>query len=398
MANESDNEGTLLWVGGEGSASRALVEAATHEFKLAVRFCAPAELFEAIRSARCELVGLELDADPRTGLALLAEIHQRMPRLTLLAAADDASVAVIRAALDAGASDVLTLPLARAELHKALIKFTQARARTPTARNLIGDVITVCGARGGLGVTTIAVNLAVRLASLTGAEVALVDLDLQRGDVAAFLNLTPHQSLAAVAGARGEVDDIFLHSTMTRHASGVFVLPAPLQIEEADLIGHDEVNLVLGLLRSQFRYTVVDTARTITGATLAAFEHADRIFVLSDLSVPGVRAARRAVELLTRLNNANQRVELLVTHSVPGPVEVKDAARTIGQEPFLVIPRDEVSAGRAMNAGAPLDGAAQTGLARAVNELAVKLTGVGSAPRARRGHLLRRMFVKDAAA
>jgi pilus assembly protein CpaE len=96
-----------------------------------------------------------------------------------------------------------------------------------------GEIITVYGARGGLGATTLAVNLAVQLAAVTKARVALADLDLQRGDVAAFLNVTPQQSLAAIAGASGEVDDLFLHHTLTRHPSGVAVLPAPTRIIEA---------------------------------------------------------------------------------------------------------------------------------------------------------------------
>src|SRR6185503_19698357 len=100
-----------------------------------------------------------------------------------------------------------------------------------TSRAAVGEVIAVCGARGGLGVTTMAVNLAVRLAGLAQGDVGLVDLDLQRGDVAAFLNLTPSQSIAAIPAARGDVDEIFLHGILTRHTSGVFILPAPSQIE-----------------------------------------------------------------------------------------------------------------------------------------------------------------------
>ncbi len=80
---------------------------------------------------------------------------------------------------------------------------------------------------------------------------ALVDLDLQRGDVAAFMNLTPHNSLANLAAAPGEIDDVFLASTLTRHPNGVFVLPAPTEIEDADSVGHDEIKLALELLRAR---------------------------------------------------------------------------------------------------------------------------------------------------
>src|SRR5207249_3743098 len=107
-----------------------------------------------------------------------------------------------------------------------------------------------------------------------------------------------------------------------------------------DLIGHDEATIALGLLRSRFRFTVVDTARTLTSATLAAFAHSDRILVLTDLSVPAVRSARRTLEVLARLKTAAQRVELLVAQTAPGAVGIGDAVRAIGQEPFFSIPRD----------------------------------------------------------
>ncbi len=198
-------------------------------------------------------------------------------------------------------------------------------------------------------------NLAVRIGSVADASVALVDLDLQRGDVAAFLNLTPLQSIATISAARSEVDEIFLHGTMTRHPSGVHVLPAPVQIEEADIVSQEDVVLVLDLLRTQFRYAVVDTPRTINGPCLAALENADRVLVLTDLSVPGVRAAQRTVELFARLSVPSTRVELLVTDSAGGPVALKDAVRAIGKEPLLIIPRDESAAREAMNAGAPVE-------------------------------------------
>src|SRR5262249_57801309 len=153
--------------------------------------------------------------------------------------------------------------------------------------------------------------------AVTGAEVALVDRDLQRGDVAAFMTLTPHTSLANLAAAPGEIDDVFLASPLTRHPNGVFVLPAPTEIEDADSVGHDEIKLALDLLRARFRYTVVDTARTITGATIAAIEASQRILLLSDLSVPGIRSARRTADLLARLGIPAHRVPRALTEPPP---------------------------------------------------------------------------------
>lgn len=391
-SRDSGQRGVLLWVTAEPSAeSRELVTAVAREFGRTARFCSHEEMAAVVSAGGVDVVGLELGSQPETASALLEDFRRRMPRVTLFAASANGSVAMIRAALSAGASDFLSLPLGRSELHKALIKFAETPVQPRSATPVIGDVITIYGARGGLGATTIAVNLAVRIASLTGENAALVDLDLQRGDIAAFLNLAPAHSLAALAAAPGEVDELFLYGMLTRHPSGVFVLPAPDDVEEADGISGAQVSVALRLLRSRFRYTIVDTARSLTDATLAAFEQTERLLVLTDLSVPGVRAARRVLELLRRLETPIDRVEILVTEAVPGPVKMEDAARALGKEPFAIVAGDREWAGQAMNAGAPLNGVRESALAASMTELAAKLTGVAP-PQAGSGGLLGRLF------
>ena len=359
-----------------------------------MRFCTYKELLDLLHSERCHVACIEFGPDGHPGLALLKSVVERMPRLTTVVASNDTSVSMIRTALEAGAADFLSLPLNPLELNKALIKLAQTALKGPSARGqTAGSIITVCAARGGLGATTLAVNLAFSLTTLTRADVALVDLDLQRGDVAAFLNLTPLNSIATIAEAKGAVDEIFLAGTLTRHPRGVFVLPAPTQVEEADAVGHDHVEMALQLLRSQFSHTVVDTARTVNSAMLAAFEQADHILILTDLSVPGVRAARRMIELLLRLNVSAQLIQPVFSHVIPGPVSPQDAVRAIGKEPLLVIPRDDAAASGAMNDGTPLNGK-QSALSFAIAELAAKLTG--TAPPSRPKGLLQRVFSKEA--
>lgn len=388
------SKGTVIWAADVvDAANRELLEATAGEVGLAVRYCTLPELRSSARDGREPLIGIEAGADSAPGLALVAEMHRLLPRATIFLASDDGSVDFIRAALGAGASDVLSLPLQPTELHKVLLRSIQARPRKPMSSEPVGEVITVCGARGGLGATTVVVNLAFKLAALTGREIALVDLDLQRGDVAAFLDLKPVHSLANLATAPAAIDQTFLAGTLTRHSSGVFVLAAPTEIEEADSVGHEEVKVALGLLRARFRYTVVDTSRTVTGAMLAAFEASRRILLLSDLSVPGVRAARRTVELLVQLGVPAEHVELVVSEAVAGPVSLEDATRAIGKRPFLVIPRDQPSAVEAMNRGVPLNGQ-PTKLALAMGELAARVAGIAAPEKPKPGQLIRRLFAR----
>lgn len=381
--------GILLWVSPETTASSEVVKAAGQDFELEVRFCTYPELVDELHHGLPRLAGIEFGTKPEQSVALLKQLHARSPRTLTFAASADSSLSLIRTALKAGANDFLSLPLDRRELDKVLIKLTQPGFERQTATTM-GEVITICGARGGLGSTTLAVNLAVRLAG-PESRVALMDLDLQRGDVAAFLNLTPTQSLEALANARGDIDELFLQDVMTRHSSGVFVLPAPSLIEEADAVGHLEIEAALKVLRSHFAYTIIDTARTITSAALAAFEASDRIFILMDLSVPGVRAVRRLVDLLGRLNIGTERFDVLLTSMVPRAVSLADAVRAIGKPPLITIPNDAVLANRIMNAGTPLNGTADSSLRTCINALAAKLTGVTEQAAGRRS-IVQRIF------
>lgn len=366
--------GTLLWAAAEPSGYRDLVEETAEEFRLVVRFCAHEELFDQIRAQQWDVVCVALDGEPGRGLALLKELAGRMSALPILAAAPDASIETIRAAVEAGAADVLTLPLTHQDLYRALLRILRAGVES-SLKQQAGEVIAVCGARGGLGVTTLAVSLATQLAALARAKVSLVDLDLQRGDVAAYLNLVSGGSLATVATATGDVDELFLLGALTRHPAGVFVLTSPPEIEDGDAVGHDDVVLALKLLRGQFRYTVIDTARMFTGASLAAFEQADRVLLVTDLSVPSIRAAKRTIDLLDRVNVSAPRIELVVTESRPGGVSLDAVSHALGKQPIAMLPRDEAAATTAMNEGTLLTDRPNP-LATAIGILAAKLAGI----------------------
>lgn len=387
---------TLLWVAARARADVEQVETAARELGIRVRTCTHQDVTDVVRVGRFNIVGLELGDDSQRGLGLLHDLAERLPQAAIFVASADSNVATMRAAMEAGASDFLTLPLNPLDLSRVLIRSSQESTTKATSRATAGEVVTLYGCRGGLGCTTLAVNLAVYLRKLVQGEVALVDLDLQRGDVAAFLNLTPSQSIAALADAR-EIDEIFLHSAMTRHGTGLFVLAAPEKVEEAESVGHSEVTAAFRLLRSQYRYTVVDTPRTVTPAVVSAFEQSDHLLLLTDLTVPGVRSARRAMDLLQKLEIPMHTVQLVVTQSTPGAVELADAARTIGKDPYLVVPNDQTAANQAMNTGAPLNGK-QGALSGALTELAGKITGGAAAPARRRGGLFRRIFTREARA
>ena len=125
---------------------------------------------------------------------------------------------------------------------------------------------------------------------------------------------------------------------------------------------------------------------------------ADTVLLLTDRSVPGVRAAQRTVALLERLDVQLSQMRLLFADAHPGPVSAEDAERTIGLRPYLTLPKDDAAAADAMNTGTPLNGTRAAGLAAAIADLAGKLAGTESGARKRSGGLFRRFFTREARA
>jgi pilus assembly protein CpaE len=389
MPQTTQKPGQILWVTADVRPEhRELIQATGRAFHMEVHFCSHDEISDLTAARRWRVMGIEVGTN-KDDLQRVQTLHQKLPQLTIFVASADQSIEAMRTALDAGATDFLSLPVSPAELGKAFLKYNQ-RAAAASTSDVSGEIISIYGARGGLGTTTLAVNLAVKIASLTESKVGIIDLDLQRGDVGTFLNLTTTQSLASMAAATTDIDQMFLESVLTRHPSGVHVLAAPNDLEEADLVSREHVVTAIELLRGQFRYSVVDTPRMLTDATLAAFENSDRILLLTDLSIPGIRAGQRTVDLLTRVDIPADRVELLLTTPAKSEVKIEDATRAIGRTPFIMIPRDDQSATEAMNAGAPLNGTRDSVLSQVVLELASKLTGAG--PQKHSGPLLRRLL------
>ncbi|PLW72864.1 septum formation initiator, partial [Streptomyces sp. DJ] len=178
-----------------------------------------------------------------------------------------------------------------------------------------GTLVTVTGAKGGVGTTVTAVQLALA-ARASGRSVALVDMDLQAGDVASYLDVQFRRSVADLA----EITDIsprVLQDAMFSHATGVFLLLAPAEGERGEEVGDRAARQVIGALRSRFEVVVVDCGSQMNGANAVAVETADTALLVTTPDVVAVRAAKRMVRLWDRLQirKAEDTVVVVNRHS-----------------------------------------------------------------------------------
>ncbi len=219
---------------------------------------------------------------------------------------------------------------------------------------LHGRQITVFSPKGGVGKTTLAVNLALALASHSKKRVCLVDLDLGFGDVAITLQLFPIRTLADAVPMESGLDIGSLETLLTSHKGGLFTLVAPVQPDAKDSISASLIGKVLRLLKSNFDYVVIDTSPSFDAHVLQAIDETDELLLVTTLDVPTLKNVKIAVETLDLLNFPKSQRRLILNRAdekvglSPGEVEI-----TLGMKISAAIPMSPQVA-NATNSGDPI--------------------------------------------
>ncbi|WP_405830112.1 CpaE family protein [Streptomyces sp. NBC_01176] len=245
---------------------------------------------------------------PVPALDLIRDLVLRFPAVGVVLITADASTGVLTAAMDSGARGIIGLPLgydALAERVQAAAGWSLGMRRhlgsgTPELyTGPGGTVVTVTGAKGGVGTTVTAVQLALA-SKASGRDVALVDLDLQSGDVASYLDVQFRRSVADLAGI-SDINPRVLQDAVYLHDSGVGLLLAPAEGERGEEVTDRVTRQVLSALRSRHDVVIVDCGSQMNSATAAAVEMADQALLLVTPDVVAVRAAKRMVRMWDRL-------------------------------------------------------------------------------------------------
>ncbi len=271
--------------------------------------------------------------------------------------AEELSTEFLQLALRAGVRDVLTPPKEAAEVVEAVERVAESLGGALVASTLRqggerGRLITVMSTKGGAGKTVVATNLAVLLAQASNGPVALVDADLQFGDVALMLGLAPVSTVVDVLSVIRRLDAVALQELLLRHEpSGLLVLPAPIEPAFADQITAADLTRIVTVLRSFCEYVVVDTPSWFTDAVLAMLEECDDILLIAALELPSIKNAKLALQTLRVLNIAVSKVKLVLNRAnSKAKLDVKEVERTLGLKVEAPIVSD-VAVPRAVNEG-----------------------------------------------
>lgn len=280
-----------------------------------------------------------INGNEDAALGFLQSQSQHSPRPSLLALLSARSPGLMKRALRAGADEILFMPLDPGEATRALLKVSEARWRTERREG--GAVISVTSLVGGVGVTSIAANLGLALQSLH-QRVALIDLDLQTGGLAVFLNLEPEVTIMPLVRLEHKLDSIQLESALTKHPSGAYLLAAPKRIEESELVSDLTVGTVLDLIRQLFDYVIVDCGDHVDENAVAAWERSEHLFYVLNQSVAAARCAWRFIDLFERLGLTSLEPSFILNRYSPShPLTEKAIESTLAKSIGAKIPNDE---------------------------------------------------------
>src|SRR6202521_74226 len=280
-----------------------------------------------------------VNGNEELALNFLQTQAQHSPRPILLAVLSARSAGLMKRALRSGADEILFLPLDPGEATRALLKLSEARWRTERREG--GVIISVMSMVGGVGVTSLAANLALALQSLH-QRVALLDLDLQTGGRAVFLNLDPEVTIMPLVRLDRKLDSIQLESALTKHSSGVYLLAAPKRIEEGELVSDITVGTVLDLTRQLFDFVIVDCGHHVDENAVAAWERSEHLFYVLDQSIAAARCAWRFIDLFERLGLTTLEPRYILDRYNPAhPLTEKAIEATLGKSIYARIPADD---------------------------------------------------------
>lgn len=298
--------------------------------------------------------------------------------------AEELTTNLLQQALRAGVKDVLASPADDAQLNEAISRVVGALASgSPTASQVghsepyldddgeLGQVVTVFSTKGGAGKSVIATNLSVALAGRSERPVCLIDADLQFGDIAVMLKLSPQHTIVDAVSSLDRLDASLLQNLLVVHeTSGLLILPAPLEPAFADQIGAAEMIQIVEVLRRFCSHVIVDTPAYFNDVVLGMIEISDEVLLVAGMDIPNIKNVKIGLQTLRLLNTPMEKLRLILNRANSKvKLDVAEVERTLQISADVLIPSDIVVP-QSVNRGVPvIQSSPRSGVSKALEEL-----------------------------
>lgn len=330
----------------------------------------------ALQDATTDLLAIACQGAPDAVLGLVRRAASMRSGRPVVVLCESAPEYFVPALFEAGADDVIKLPETPERVMFSLEKaVARHRGRQVDSRGELSPMICVLGPKGGTGKTVAASNLAVELAR-QGRRSAVVDLDLQFGDVGLALGLPPERTLYDLATSGGGLDAEKLDAYLSTHQSGAKALLAPLRPDQASVVSNDLLREVYGVLRATHDFVVVDSPPDFTPEVIAAVDASSHVCMVGTLDTLALKNTKLGLETLELMGYDGGAVSLVLNraNSQVG-LDHSDVEAIVGRRPDVLVPSDR-DVPRSLSEGVPVvQGKSRSAVAGAFRELATLYLG-----------------------
>lgn len=369
------------------------------------------EAFTLAFQLKPDLILMRIEEPLVRPLQTLSRINDGLPDLPIVVFSTEANIRLMRQSMVSGASDYLQEPLQSEEVEAAIMRVLERKEREGMRRRgeladpvAQGTVITVFGAKGGIGKTTIASNLAVALSTEAHQTVALVDMDTRFGDVAITMDIPVERSIADLARNLDNVDRNSLREYLVQHESGVRILPAPTRPSDWRNLTAQHIRDVVDVLAQTHDFVILDTPGTFNEIVAAAIEVGTMILLVTTLDMASIKDTVLALEMLhERFGNDEERIKVVLNRAgMDTGVREKDVERTLDSPLWWRIPQDQEVV-KAAQLGRPIVmSRPNSKVSLEIREIARALAGIRHKSKTQKrgsggfGRLIRPLFRKSA--
>lgn len=310
---------------------------------------------EYAQKASKSIVLIDISDNPEKALDAIRKIKENKKNTAIIALSNKASTDTIIKAMRAGAKEFITKPIIKSEFTEVLNKIKEEMNSTEVKD--FCKIISTFSNKGGIGKTSIAVNLAVELAELSKEKVALIDLNLQLGDVATFLDMTPPFAMDYIANNIQNLDETQLLKTLTKYKNtSLYVIADPLNIAKGKEITAEQIKNILNALKKTFSYVVIDIGTNIDSKTITALDMSDLILLIAIVNLPAIRSTQRCMELFSKLGYEKDKVKLILNRYMENEdIKTTDIEDVVKQKVYWKIPNNYLTMMSAINKGVPVN-------------------------------------------
>ncbi len=337
---------------------------------------------EQLRQLAPDLIFLDVSDDPIMGLKFAQFLIEGAPNRRIIGLGEPLTPDLLLQAMQAGVSEYLPKPVSENKVQDAIDRIARKFGhRVEERRREPGKLLAFFSPKGGAGSTCVATNTAISLHRLTRGKVLLVDLDLELGETALLLGVEPRFSFVDLVRNFHRVDAGLLASYIERHDSGVELLSAPFHPAKAETVTGDQIRQILHFLKQHYDWVVVDTSKSFTPPTLATFEQADGVFLVTNVDLPSLRNITRCLPLLERMGQVKEDDWLRIVvnrYQASDPITLKEIEKTLGIPVYWTLANDYEAVMNSINSGKPVVLSEKSAFARDMKAFVTDVTG--SAP------------------